>query len=43
MLDDHYLKLPNADYEIMSHPNRTNNSIELGLVKDHRFAFYFWL
>ncbi len=42
MKDNQYLKLPNADYEIMSHPNGTDNTIELGLVKDHRFAFYFW-
>lgn len=42
MRDDEYLKLPNADYEIMSHPNGTDNTIEIGLVKDHRFAFYFW-
>lgn len=42
MKDNQYLKLPNADYEIMSHPNGTDNSIEIGLVKDHRFAFYFW-
>lgn len=42
MRDDKYLKLPNADYEIMSHPNGTDNTIEIGLVKDHRFAFYFW-
>lgn len=42
-MDDHkYLRLPNADNAIMQHPNGTNNAIEIGLVKDHRFVFYFW-
>lgn len=42
MNDNKYLKLPNADYEIIEHPNGQNDSIEIGLVKDHRFVFYFW-
>ena len=42
MNDNKYLKLPNADYTIIEHPNAQNDSIEIGLVKDHRFVFYFW-
>lgn len=42
-MDDHkYLRLPNADNAIIQHPNGTNKAIEIGLVKDHRFVFYFW-
>lgn len=42
-MDDHkYLRLPNADNAIIQHPNGTDNAIEIGLVKDHRFVFYFW-
>jgi hypothetical protein len=42
MNDNKYLKLPNADYAIIEHPNGQNDAIEIGLVKDHRFVFYFW-
>lgn len=42
MNDNEYLSLPNSDYAIMGHPNGTNNAIEIGLVQDHRFVFYFW-
>lgn len=33
----------NSDYQIMSHPSGKNESIELALFNEHRFAFYFWL
>ena len=42
MDDNKYLRLPNADYTIVTHPNGTNQAIEIGLVRDHRFVFYFW-
>jgi len=42
MDNNEYLNLPNADYAIIEHPNGTNNAIEVGLVQDHRFVFYFW-
>lgn len=42
MNDNKYLRLPNSDYEIIEHPDGSNNAIEIGLVKDHRFVFYFW-
>lgn len=42
MDDNKYLNLPNADYAIIEHPNGENDAIEIGLVKDHRFVFYFW-
>ena len=42
MNDNKYLKLPNADYTIIEHPNGQNDSVEIGLVRDHRFVFYFW-
>ncbi|MCG3717658.1 hypothetical protein L5F50_00540 [Aliarcobacter butzleri] len=42
MDDNKYLDLPNAHYGIIKHPNGENDTIEIGLVKDHRFVFYFW-
>jgi len=42
MNDNKYLRLPNSNCEIIGHPNGTDNVIDIGLVKDHRFVFYFW-
>jgi hypothetical protein len=42
MQDNKYLHLPNSDFAILTHPNGTDNSIEVGLFQDHKFAFYFW-
>jgi len=42
MNDNKYLRLPNSNCEIIEHPNGTDNAIDIGLVKDHRFVFYFW-
>ena len=42
MNDNKYLKLPNSGHAIIEHPNGTNKAIEIGLVQDHRFVFYFW-
>jgi hypothetical protein len=42
MDDNKYLGLPNADYSILQHPSGLDESLEVALVKDHRFVFYFW-
>lgn len=42
MDDNKYLGLPNSDYTIIAHPNGADEAIEIGLVRDHRFVFYFW-
>ncbi|WP_428738700.1 hypothetical protein [Sulfurimonas sp.] len=42
MDDNKYLRLPNADSTLINAPDGSDTTIEVGLFKDHRFAFYFW-
>jgi hypothetical protein len=40
--DDQYINPPGTDYSIIASPNGTNNAMEVALMKEHRFAFYYW-
>lgn len=42
MSDNEYVNPPGAAYDIISHPSRRNEAIEVALMRDHRFAFYYW-
>ena len=40
--DDQYICPPGTDYSIVASPNGQNEAIEIALMKEHRFAFYYW-
>jgi len=40
--DDQYICPPGTDYSIVASPNGCNEAIEVALMKEHRFAFYYW-
>ncbi len=42
MTDNEYINPPGATYDIISHPSGKNEAIEVALMKEHRFAFYYW-
>lgn len=35
--------LPGAYREVLSHPNGKNDSIEMAIIMEHRFAFFYWM
>ena len=41
--DNEYMRPPGTYYDILSHPSGRNEAIEVAIVQDHRFAFYYWL
>lgn len=40
--DNQYLCPPGTDYSYVASPNGSNSAIEVALMKEHRFAFYYW-
>jgi hypothetical protein len=42
MKDNEYLCPPGTDYSIISKPNGCDEAMEIALMKEHRFAFYYW-
>ena len=43
MDSDEYIRPPGTYYDIVPHPTDANLSIEVAIVQDHRFAFFYWL
>lgn len=41
-MNDKYLRPPGTYYDILAHPKGIDRAIEVAVVQDHRFAFYFW-
>lgn len=42
MSDNEYIDPPGASYDTIAHPSGRNEAIEIALMRDHRFAFYYW-
>jgi hypothetical protein len=43
MDNDEYIRPPGTYYDIVSHPTDAQRAIEVAIVQDHRFAFFYWL
>lgn len=43
MDSDEYMRPPGTYYDIVAHPTDAEQAIEVAIVQDHRFAFYYWL
>jgi len=43
MDSDEYIRPPGTYYDIVAHPTDAKRSIEIAVVQDHRFAFFYWL
>lgn len=43
MQGDEYIRPPGCYYDILQHPSGANRAVEVAVVQDHRFAFFFWL
>lgn len=43
MLSDDYMRPPGTYYDIIAHPTDAAKAIEVAIVQDHRFAFFYWL
>ena len=39
---DQFIRPPGTYYDIIAHPVR-NEAMEVAVVQDHRFAFYYWV
>ena len=42
MDENEHIRPPGTDYETLKHPSGVN-SVEVAVVQDHRFVFYYWL
>jgi len=42
MNDDQYVCPPGTDYSIITSPNGKNTAMEVAVMKEHRFAFFYW-
>lgn len=42
-IDDQYIRPPGTYYDIVPHPTDYGRSIEVAIIQDHRFAFFYWL
>jgi len=40
--DNQYICPPGTDYSIIASPSGANSAIEVEVMKEHRFAFYYW-
>jgi hypothetical protein len=40
---DEYIRPPGTYDDIIAHPTDANQAIEIAVVQDHRFAFFYWL
>ena len=38
-----YIRPPGTYYDIVAHPTDAQRAIEVAIVQDHRFAFFYWL
>jgi len=38
-----YIRPPGTYYDILAHPARANQAVEVAVVQDHRFVFFYWL
>lgn len=43
MLSNEHIRPPGTYYDIIVHPTDANKTIEVAVVQDHRFAFFYWL
>jgi len=43
MDSDEYIRPPGTYYDIVTHPTDAKKAIEVAVVQDHRFAFFYWL
>lgn len=43
MLSNECTRPPGTYYDIIAHPTDTTKAIEVAIVQDHRFAFFYWL
>ena len=43
MDSDEYIRPPGTYYDIVAHPADADRAIEVAVVQDHRFAFFYWL
>ena len=43
MTSNEYIRPPGTYYDIVSHPMNVNSAIEIAIVQEHRFAFFYWL
>lgn len=43
MESDEYMRPPGTYYDIVAHPTDAQRTIEVAIVQDHRFAFFYWL
>ena len=41
-MNDKYIRPPGTYYDILAHPKDIDKAIEVAVIQDHRFAFYFW-
>ena len=42
MESSEYIRPPGTYYDIMAHPVDRKQAIEVAIVQDHRFAFFYW-
>jgi hypothetical protein len=38
-----YIRPPGTYYDIIAHPTDAEQAIEVAIIQDHRFAFFYWL
>ncbi|MDY0012204.1 MAG: hypothetical protein RBS40_04855 [Rhodocyclaceae bacterium] len=43
MLSNECIRPPGTYYDIVAHPTDADKSIEIAVVQDHRFAFFYWM
>lgn len=43
MDSEQYIRPPGTYYDIVSHPTDIKRAIEVAIIQDHRFAFFYWL
>lgn len=43
MDSDEYMRPPGTYYDILAHPADSKRAVEVAVVQDHRFAFFYWL
>jgi len=43
IMDDEYIRPPGTYYDILAHPSGEDEAIEVSLVQDHRFVFFYWM
>ena len=43
MISNEYTRPPGTYYDAIPHPTDTKSAIEIAIVQEHRFAFFYWL